>query len=85
VTGLAGCRRQRSPAYVPKLNPMEYIWGYWKRHELPNFCPRDFAQLSISAPRPAAHAPAPPTGAILLAAGKSVTMICRGSIDVEHS
>jgi hypothetical protein len=48
------------PAYVPELNPVEYIWSYWKRHELANFCPRDFAQLSISAPRPAAHAPAPP-------------------------
>jgi hypothetical protein len=48
------------PAYAPELNPVEYIWGYWKHHELPNFCPRDFGQLSHpSAPRPAAHAPAP--------------------------
>jgi transposase len=28
------------PAYAPELNPVEYIWGYWKHHELPNFCPR---------------------------------------------
>jgi len=34
------------PGYAPELNPVEYIWGYWKHHELPNFCPRDFAELS---------------------------------------
>jgi transposase len=34
------------PGYAPELNPVEYIWGYWKHHALPNFCPRDFAQLS---------------------------------------
>ena len=34
------------PAYAPELNPIEYLWGYWKQHELPNFCPRDFAELS---------------------------------------
>ncbi len=39
------------PAYAPELNPVEYIWGYWKRHELPNFCPRDFDQLSHHARR----------------------------------
>src|SRR5208282_3448519 len=27
------------------------IWGYWKQHELPNFCPHDFAQLSFAARR----------------------------------
>ena len=37
------------PGYAPELNPVEYIWGYWKHHELPNFCPRDFAQLSYHA------------------------------------
>ncbi len=25
------------PAYAPELNPVEYLWGYWKQHELPNF------------------------------------------------
>jgi len=25
---------------------VEYIWGYCKQHELPNLCPKDFAQLS---------------------------------------
>jgi transposase len=39
------------PAYAPELNPVEYVWGYWKHHELPNFCPRDFGQLSYHARR----------------------------------
>lgn len=34
------------PAYAPELNPVEYLWGYWKGHELPNFCARDFVHLS---------------------------------------
>ena len=42
---------ERLPAYAPELNPVEYIWGYWKHHELPNFCPRDFTQLSYQARR----------------------------------
>lgn len=40
---------ERLPAYAPELNPVEYIWGYWKQHELPNFCPKDFSQLSYEA------------------------------------
>jgi hypothetical protein len=28
------------PGYAPELNPVEYIWGYRKHHELPNLCPR---------------------------------------------
>ena len=39
------------PGYAPELNPVEYLWGYWKHHELPNFCPRDFTQLSHQARR----------------------------------
>ncbi|MBX3026700.1 transposase [bacterium] len=39
------------PAYAPELNPVEYIWGYWKKHELPNFCPKDFSQLTTVARR----------------------------------
>ena len=27
------------PPYAPELNPVEYIWAYWKQHELPNVCP----------------------------------------------
>ena len=37
------------PSRAPELNPVEYIWGYWKHHELPNFCPHDFTQLSVAA------------------------------------
>lgn len=39
------------PAYAPELNPVEYVWGYWKHHELPNLCPHDFSQLSYHARR----------------------------------
>lgn len=42
---------EQLPAYAPELNPVGYIWGYWKHHELPNFCPRDFSQLSYQARR----------------------------------
>src|SRR5436309_3124414 len=34
------------PAYAPELNPVEYLWSHWKQHELPNFCPATFGQLS---------------------------------------
>jgi transposase len=37
------------PAYAPELNPVEFLWGYWKKHELPNLCPKDFSQLSYHA------------------------------------
>ena len=43
--------RERLPAYAPELNPVEYIWGYCKHHELPNLCPKDFAQLGPAARR----------------------------------
>jgi len=39
------------PAYAPDLNPVEYLWGYWKQHELPNLCPEDYAELSYEARR----------------------------------
>jgi DDE superfamily endonuclease len=29
------------PGYAPELNPVEYIWAYWKQHALPNVCPKD--------------------------------------------
>src|SRR5271166_4895621 len=37
------------PGYAPELNPVEYLWSHWKQHELPNFCPTTFGQLSNSA------------------------------------
>lgn len=39
-------RLAQLPAYAPELNPVEFIWGYCKHHELPNFCPKDFAHLN---------------------------------------
>ena len=33
------------PAYAPELNPVEYVWAYWKQHELPNVCPKDYWEL----------------------------------------
>jgi hypothetical protein len=27
-----------------ELNPVEYLWAHWKPHEMPNLCPRDFAE-----------------------------------------
>ena len=35
------------PPYAPELNPVEYIWGYWKHHELPDFCPDDLSELGF--------------------------------------
>jgi hypothetical protein len=40
-----------STSYAPELNPVEYLWSHWKQHELPNFCPSTFAQLSLHARR----------------------------------
>ena len=39
------------PAYAPELNPVEYLWSHWKQHQLSNFCPQTFAQLSHHARR----------------------------------
>ena len=39
------------PAYAPELNPVEYLWGHWKNHELPNFCAKDLWHLSTEARR----------------------------------
>lgn len=39
------------PAYAPDLNPVEYIWAYWKQHELPNVCTKDYWQLGEVARR----------------------------------
>jgi transposase len=42
---------ERLPAYAPELNPVEYIWGYWKHHELANLCAKDMFELSSHARR----------------------------------
>ena len=36
---------------VARTHTMEYIWAYWKQHELPNVCPKDYWQLSEGARR----------------------------------
>ncbi len=52
VNGLGGrIQLEVLPAYAPELNPVGYIWAYWKQHELPNVCPKDFWQLSEAARR----------------------------------
>ncbi len=37
------------PAYAPELNPVEFLWGHWKQHELPNLCPKTYYELSFHA------------------------------------
>ena len=37
---------ERLPGYAPELNPVEYIWGYLKQHELPNLCAKNFSELT---------------------------------------
>jgi transposase len=47
IAGLGGrIHAERLPGYAPELNPVEYIWGYWKQHELANVCPKDYWQLN---------------------------------------
>jgi transposase len=41
----------RLPAYAPELNPCEYLWAHLKTHELGNFCPVDFRELTHAARR----------------------------------
>ena len=33
------------PGYAPELNPVEFLWGWLKRHALANFCAEHFADL----------------------------------------
>jgi transposase len=67
------------PAYAPELNPVEYLWSHWKQHELPNFCPQNFA-IEQSCPQSSApDAPATQFGHRLLATGgtvSTVTILC---------
>lgn len=37
------------PGYAPELNPVEYIWIYWKQHSLPNVCLNDYWSLGETA------------------------------------
>lgn len=50
VDGLEGAIvLEQLPAYAPELNPVEYLWGHLKQHELPNLCPKDLAELDAKA------------------------------------
>jgi transposase len=40
---------ERLPAYAPELNPVVYLWAYWKQNELANFCAKDVWELSHTA------------------------------------
>lgn len=40
---------EQLPAYAPELNPVEYLWGHIKQHELANLCPKDLQELSGAA------------------------------------
>ncbi|HLJ15061.1 MAG TPA: hypothetical protein VKV15_11230 [Bryobacteraceae bacterium] len=40
ITGLHGqIHVEYLPVHAPELNPVEYIWAYWKQHELPPCLP----------------------------------------------
>jgi transposase len=65
------------PAYAPELNPVEYLWGYWKQHEMANLCPESLWDLSVHAR--AAHAAAAPADCGVLETSHPllvVTILC---------
>ncbi len=37
------------PPYAPELNPVEYLWGWLKRHAVANFCPDTLDELTQTA------------------------------------
>ena len=39
-------------SYAPEVNPVEYLWAYWKQHELLNDCWKDYGELSARARPP---------------------------------
>jgi transposase len=46
------CRRihvEFLPPYAPELNPIEYVWGYWKNNPLANYAPNDLDALVVQA------------------------------------
>ena len=52
VAGQAGrLELERLPSYAPELNPVEYLWGHLKHHELPNVCAKNLSELSHHAIR----------------------------------
>ena len=64
------------PAYAPELNPVEYLWSYWKQHELPNFCPATLRPVEPScSPGLAPDAPTSRPGVRLLGTGRTVPVV----------
>lgn len=64
------------PGYAPELNPVEYIWAYWKQHALPNVCPKDYWNLNETARRTLTRMRRrPPPDYSFLAAGRIVLLM----------
>ena len=40
---------ERLPAYAPELNPVEYMWGHLKTHEIANLVATQAWELSFEA------------------------------------
>ena len=40
---------ERLPAYAPELNPVEYMWGHLKTHEIANLIATKAWELSLEA------------------------------------
>jgi len=40
---------ERLPAYAPELNPVEYMWGHLKQHEIANLVTAQAWELSFAA------------------------------------
>ncbi|MFO1462093.1 MAG: transposase [Verrucomicrobiota bacterium] len=53
---------ERLPAYAPELNPVEYMWGNLKTHQIGNLIATQAWDLSMQATADcdATHAPPPP-------------------------
>lgn len=41
-------RVERLPGYAPELNPVEYLWGNVKGHELANLCPDNLGHAAAA-------------------------------------
>ena len=40
---------ERLPAYAPELNPLKYMWGHLKTHEIANLITTQTWELSLEA------------------------------------
>jgi transposase len=44
-----GIKLELLEPHAPERNPVEDLWAHWNQHEMPNFRPKDFAELSAFA------------------------------------